>query len=221
MSKSGVYCLFAALIYMITTVSNSFVKVYALLAVILAAEAVMYYTILSASYLCPLKYINIFAFANTQDIFAKYLNLNILGEPFGYKTVFIISLVILLLTFSILSVAFYSRQKVTRNRSDRLSFTIFKGRNTSLFLQECYKVFIGGRVLLILLAFVAFVWLSYTPISEKYSSSDEIYYKQYMLKLKGELTPEKGSFLSTNNRNLTKRRRICSVILPRGMSLGR
>lgn len=44
MSKFGVYCLFAALIYMITTVSNSSVKVYALLAVILAAEAVMYFT---------------------------------------------------------------------------------------------------------------------------------------------------------------------------------
>lgn len=43
-SKFGVYCLFAALIYMITTVSNSSVKVYALLAVILAAEAVMYFT---------------------------------------------------------------------------------------------------------------------------------------------------------------------------------
>ena len=70
MSKSGVYCLFAALIYMITTVSNSSVKVYVLLAVILAAEAVMYYTILSASYLCPLKYINILHL-HTRRIFLQ------------------------------------------------------------------------------------------------------------------------------------------------------
>ena len=194
-SKFGVYCLFAALIYLITAVSNSSVKVYAILAVILAAEAVMYYTIPSASYLCPFKYINLIAFANTHDIFAKYLNLNIFGEPFGYKTVFVVSLVILLLTFSILSVAFYTRQKVIMNRSKRFSYTFFKGRNTSLFLQECYKVFIGGRVLLVLLAFGAFVWFGYTPINEKFASSDEIYYKQYMLRLEGELTPENDQFL--------------------------
>ena len=203
-SKFCVYCLFAALIYLITAVSNSSVKVYALLAVILAAEAVMYYTIPSASYLCPLKYINLIAFANTQDIFAKYLNLNIMGLPVGYKLVFVVSLVILLLTFSILSIVFYSRQKVTRNRSNRLSFTIFKGRNTSLFLQECYKVFICGRVLFILLAFGAFVWFSYTPINEKFASSDEIYYKQYMLKLEGELTPEKEQFLADEQAKFDK-----------------
>ena len=204
LSKFVVYCLFAALIYLITAVSNSSIKVYALLAVILAAEAVMYYTIPSASYLCPLKYINLIAFANTHDIYAKYLNLNIFGEPFGYKTVFAISLVILLLTFSILSVAFYTRQKVIMNRSRRLPFTIFKGRNTSLFLQECYKVFIGGRVLFILLVFGAFVWFGYSPLSEKFASSDEIYYKQYMLKLEGELTPEKEQFLASEQEKFDK-----------------
>ncbi len=62
-------------------------------------------------------------------------------------------------------------------------------------MQECYKVFIGGRVLFILLAFGAFVWFGYTPINEKFESSDEIYYKQYMLKLEGEFTPEKEQFL--------------------------
>ena len=196
LSKFGVYCLFAALIYLITAVSNSSVKVYAILTIILAAEAVMYYTIPSASYLCPLKYINLVAFANTHDILAQYLNLNILGEPFGYKAVFVISVMLLLLSFSILAVIFYARQSVIRNRTKRLSISIFKGRNTSLFLQECYKIFICGNALLILIAFGAFVWFSYTPINEKFASADEIYYKQYMLKLEGELTAEKEQFLA-------------------------
>ena len=156
----------------------------------------MYYTIPSASYLCPLKYINLVAFANTHDILAQYLNLNILGEPFGYKAVFVISAMLLLLSFSILAVISYARQSVIRNRTKRLSFSIFKGRNTSLFLQECYKIFICGKVLFILIAFGAFVWFSYTPINEKFASADEIYYKQYMLKLEGELTPENEQFLA-------------------------
>ena len=195
LSKFGAYCLFAALIYMITSVSNSSVKVYAILAFILAAEAVMYYTIPSASYLCPIKYINLVAFTNTHDILAQYLNLNILGEPFGYKVIFVISVIVLLITFSILAVIFYARQAVIQNRTKHFTFSIFKGRNTSLFLQECYKIFIGGKVLFILLAFGAFVWFNYTPINEKFASADEIYYKQYMLKLEGELTPEKEQFL--------------------------
>ena len=196
LSKFGVYCLFAALIYLITVVSKSSVKVYAILTIILAAEAVMYYTIPSASYLCPLKYINLIAFANTHDILAQYLNLNILGNPYGYKFIFVISITVSLLTFSILAVIFYVRQSVIRNRTKRLSISIFKGRNTSLFLQECYKIFIGGKALLILIAFGAFVWFSYTPINEKFASADEIYYKQYMLKLEGELTAEKEQFLA-------------------------
>ena len=48
----------------------------------------------------------------------------------------------------------------------------------------------------ILIAFGAFVWFSYTPINEKFASADEIYYKQYMLKLEGELTPVKEQFLA-------------------------
>lgn len=199
-AKLGAFCLFAALIYMITSVSNSSVKVYAILAVILAAEAVMYYTIPSASYLCPFKYINLIAFANTHDILAQYLNLNIFGEPFGYKVIFVISVIVLLLTFSILAVIFYAKQAVIQNRTKRITFSIFKGRNTSLFLQECYKIFIGGKVLFILFAFGAFVWYSYTPINEKFASADEIYYKQYMLKLEGELTPEKEQFLTNEQR---------------------
>lgn len=196
LSKFGVYCLFAALIYLITAVSNSSVKVYVILMFILAAEAVMYYTIPGSSYLCPLKYINLVAFANTHDILAKYLNLNILGEPLGYKAVFAVAVILLLLTFSILSIVFFGRQNVIRSRAKRLSFVLLKGRSTSLFLQECYKIFIGGKVLLILLAFGAFVWFSYTPVNEKFASADEIYYKQYVLRLEGKLTLDKEKFIT-------------------------
>ena len=202
--KLGVYMLFAALIYLITAVSNSSVKVYAILTIILAAEAVMYYTIPSASWLCPLKYINLVAFANTHDILGQYLNLNIFGEPFGYKSVFAITLAFLILTFSIFSVIAFSKQKVIRSRSKRLTFSLLKGRHTSLFLHECYKVFIGGKVLFILIAFGAFVWFSYAPINEKFASADEIYYKQYMLKLEGELIAEKEQFLADEQTKFDK-----------------
>ncbi len=196
LSKFGVYCLMAAMMYLITAASNSAVKVYIILTIILASQVTMYYTISGTSWLCPLKYINLVAFLYTHDIFAKYLNLNIFGVPFGYMSIFVISVCFLILTFSVFSIIAFANQSVIRNRTRLLTLNVFKGRNTNLFLHECYKIFIGGKVLFILLAFGIFVWFSYIPINEKFSSADEIYYKQYMIKLEGELTSAKELFLA-------------------------
>ena len=197
-AKLAVYCVFAAMIYLVTVVSNTAVKVYGILIITIAAEAVLYYTIPSTSYLCPLKYINILAYANTKDLFASYLNLNIFGKPVNYMAVFVGSAIVLLLILSILSVLIFSKQRVIKSRTRKFSlakFSIFKGRTTNLFLQECYKVFIGGKALLILIAFAVITAVSYSPISESFSSADEVYYKQYMLKFEGEYTAEKQKMI--------------------------
>ncbi|WP_124100959.1 hypothetical protein [Ruminococcus sp. Marseille-P6503] len=197
-AKLAVYCVFAGFIYLVTVISNTAVKVYGILAVTIAAEAVMYYTIPSASYLCPFKYINILAYANTKDLFSSYLNLNLFGEPVNYIAVFVISAAVLLIGFSAISVLVFSKQRVLKSRSKKFSLekiNIFKGRTTNLFLQECYKIFIGGKALIILAVFAAVVGLTYEPEKEKFTSVDEIYYKQYMLKLEGEYTPQKQKMI--------------------------
>ena len=199
-AKLAVYCVFSAIIYLVTVVSNTAVKVYGALIITIAAEAVLYYTIPSTSYLCPLKYINILAYANTKDLFASYLNLNIFGRPVNYMAVFVGSALVLLIVISILSVLIFSKQRVIRSRTKKFSlakFSIFKGRTTNLFLQECYKVFIGGKALLILIAFAVITAVSYSPISESFSSADDVYYKQYMLKFEGEYTAEKQKMIDT------------------------
>ena len=198
-AKLAVYCVFAAIIYLVTVVSNTAVKVYGALMITIAAEAVLYYTIPSTSYLCPLKYINILAYANTKDLFANYLNLNLFGKPVNYMAVFVSSALVLLIVISILSVLIFSKQRVIKSRTRKFSlakFSIFKGRTTNLFLQECYKVFIGGKALLILIAFAVITAVSYSPISESFSSADEVYYKQYMLKFEGEYTSEKQKMIN-------------------------
>ena len=49
------------------------------------------------------------------------------------------------------------KAKGDKSRTRKFSLAKFKhfskGRTTNLFLQECYKVFIGGKALLILIAF--------------------------------------------------------------------
>lgn len=190
-TKLLVYCLFAALIYLVTALLDNAVRVYIALAIILAGESVLYYTIDPTSCLCPLKYINLVAFADTEKLYSQYLNLNILGEPYNYFSVFFISAVLFLSAFSAAAVVSFARKRVITSRTKRLSFTLLKGRHTGLFAHECYKVFIGGKVLMILLAFGAFVYITYTPVKETFYSKEEIYFKQYLLKYEGELTPEK------------------------------
>lgn len=202
-AKFLVYCVFAGVLYLVTVVSNSAVKVYGILAVTIATEAVLYYTIPSTSYLCPLKYVNILAYANTKDLFASYLNLNLFGVPVNYMVVFIISVAVLLIVFSVISVLIFSKQRVLKSRAKKFGLAkinIFKGRNTNLFLQECYKIFIGGKALIILLVFAVAVVVTYEPINESFSSTDEVYYKQYMLKFEGEYTFEKQKMIDKEER---------------------
>jgi hypothetical protein len=194
LAKLIVYFIFAGLICFVTVISDSASKVYGILIIIIGIETALYYMISSTSYLSPLKYINILAYANTDDLFSSYLNLNLFNNPVNYIGVFIISVLGLFIVLSLLSVFTFSKGKVIKNRTKRFNFTnisLFKGRHTSLFLHECYKIFINGKVLLILIAFTAIIFYTYEPLKENFTSVDEIYYKQYMLKLEGTYTAEK------------------------------
>lgn len=205
-AKFAVYCVFAGLIYLVTTVSNTAVKVYGILVITIAAESVMYYTISSASYLCPLKYVNILAYVNTKDLFASYLNLNLLGKPVNYIAVFIITIAVLLIALSVISVIIFSKQKVLKSRTKKFSLgkiNIYKGRNTNLFFHECYKIFIGGKALLILIAFSVITVVAYEPMRESFLSADEVYYKQYMLKFEGEYNSEKQKMIDKEDKKFS------------------
>lgn len=59
-AKFAVYCVISGIIYLVTVISRTAARVYGILAVILATETALYYSIPSTSYLCPIKYINIF-----------------------------------------------------------------------------------------------------------------------------------------------------------------
>lgn len=77
------------------------------------------------------------------------------------------------------------------------------GCHTSLFLHECYKALVPGKVLLILIAASLFVvwWNPAEKLS--YDSVDEVYYKEYMDKYYGPLTAKTTSFWMKKEQNTT------------------
>ncbi|NLZ47084.1 MAG: hypothetical protein GX896_10385, partial [Clostridiales bacterium] len=200
-SKLFVYFAFAAIIYFVSVISKSSIGMYISLVIIFAIQSVMYYTIPQTSYLSAFGNLNIVSFLNTSSIFERYRNLNFLEEAVSCIPVFIIGTLSTIVIFSIIGVVAFSKQvsfgksKISTSLQaivDKLS--IIKGyKTTNLFLHECYKIFIGGKVILILLAFGLSIWYFYTPLSERFESSTEAYYKHYMIKYEGALTDEKQS----------------------------
>ena len=134
------------MIYLVTVVSNTAVKVYGILIITIAAEAVLYYTIPSTSYLCPLKYINILAYANTKDLFASYLNLNIFGKPVNYMAVFVGSAIVLLLILSILSVQSKGLLKAVQENSALQSSVFSKAGQQISFCKSATRSLSAARL---------------------------------------------------------------------------
>lgn len=205
-AKLSVYFLICAVIYLISVISGSAIKVYGILALVLASQTALYYLISPSSYLCLFKYVNLFAYVNTDKLFI-YFNLNLFGYPINYITVFLMSVILLSAAFSLLSIIAFSKLGGIRNASKKMPFKnifSFGGKTVNLFFHECYKIFIVGKALFILIAFASITVLTYTPINEKFSTPDEIFYKRYMLKYEGEYNSEKQSMIDDEEKRFNE-----------------
>lgn len=198
-SKLFLYFAVAGIVFLISVKAKGSVTVYILVAVFMGIEGTLFYAIPSESYLSMLKYINIFSFTDTYSIISSYKNLNFFSQPINYIPVFAVTVLLLLSVTSILSIIIFSKQKTVSSSGITLPRLGGKlkplGTHTNIFAHECYKIFIGGKVLPILLIFLAVTLYTYQPMKENFGSVDDIYYKQYTVKLEGEVTQEKLEFI--------------------------
>lgn len=213
--KVVVYCLIAAIIFFVATLARNSSQVYIALITIFAVSGISYYVIESTSYLSIFKYVNIVSFMNTYKFFTSYLNLNIFGQPINYIPIAFLAIIIGITFFTLISINVFCKQKALSSKttpiSERLKLSInfnkipiFTYKTTSIFRHESYKVFIGGRVLLILIVFLAIKLYSYQPLSEDIYDMDAFHYKDYMLQLEGELNEDKIKFIEEEDARFTK-----------------
>lgn len=196
LAKFAVYLMITAIIFLIAVIMKRSSGVYIGIVLIMGLENVLYNTIDNSSYLSLLRNLNAVAFLNTYTIFEKYRNFNLFSEPINYVPVFIAGTLFTIVLCSVLSVIIFGIQKKTMMKN-RLSFVAEKFRfvvayrTSSIFIHECYKIFIGGKTLLILIAFGAISLYTYTPIKEEFQSYNDVYYKQYIMQYEGEYTDKK------------------------------
>lgn len=206
LSKLLIYFVIASFVYMIAVVSRNALKLYIIVGCVLGLSAICYYSIEPTSWLSLLKYINIIGFLNTFQIYNKYLNLNVFSHPVFYVVVFIIVSIVMLLIFSYLAVVIFSEQKEISNSSNKISlrFKFLKSYKTTKILpHECYKTFISGKVLLILILFGLTIFFTYKPIQQDFQTSDG-YYKAYMQILEGPVTQEKLDYIRQERERFNK-----------------
>ena len=185
-------CIFmvSVVVFFIACRSNGTAGMALRLVAVLGMEGMMYFTISGKSVWGFLKYINIYASLNSQELLGNYMNLNFFGYPVWYLPVFIGFVSTLIVLFGGLSIWAYAGMQSSPS-SRRLGWYKLKPRTSSVFLQECYRYFISERILLILLAFVVIRLITFSPVKESFAFQEDIYYKLYMLKLEGMYTDEK------------------------------
>ena len=142
-----------------------------------------------------IRYINIASLMQTNEILGSYLNLNILEQPVNIVVVEVLSGIFYLALFSALFTVAFSKSSLTVKEKSVWFSKKRKKMLPNLLAQESYKFFIMNAGIFVLLSLVGFqLYLSFN--TESYISPREIYLKNYMDVLEGEINNEKIDFLN-------------------------
>ena len=175
----------------------------AVLGVTVAVEYVLFAFLPVQSILNPVKYFNLFSYIRTSKLYTEYLNVNLLGWPFGIRPLALIWLPIFTAAFFVWAMLIQHLRRPEGNR-DILSviagvwdrFMDFFRRRLTIGGWELYKTLIFQRVLLILIViFIASGSLSYIRYSG--GSAQDPWYQAYLKEMMGPIDGWTDEYLET------------------------
>lgn len=130
-----------------------------------------------------LKYLNLFGFSDSYALFSQYQNLNLFGFPVSVRLLAAALLPALLAALGAACAAAYLSRGQSRRGSGRLSGIRRKLAGWTcaggLWRQEGYRLLLGQRVLLILLALALLQWYS---VANTFATrtQQQTYYERYI-----------------------------------------
>jgi hypothetical protein len=192
--------LVALIIELLCVVSKNVVSIYLGIVGVIGLSYVLYVFIDPTSNLNFFKYVNLYNLINSRGIYIEYLNVNIMSYPISIIPCILTVTLIAILTVFLVTVYLFSNQKLIRLPFFFPKINIHNlifSRNTygtKLFYHETWKAFIMQKALLVIMLLIGIQFYTYSNI-ETNQSSNEFYYKGYMLKLLGESTKEKEVYL--------------------------
>lgn len=179
---------------------RSHIQVFFIFAVLMVGEYTAYRFIDTHSRFAILKYVNIFAWMDSEWCVRNYLNLNLFGYPVGlYQMMCIVPVVL----FGLVSMAmvlsgriypFAIRQNRMKKVWVQLTAKLKLYRHGNMLLTELYKQFFVQKMwIIVVLAVIAGCY--YYDDSEVYYDYQGTLYNAYMEMLAGDVTQEKLDYL--------------------------
>ncbi len=184
----------------LSLVLKGYMKVFFIGAAVLIAEYIAYGSIDMHSKYSMFKYINIFAWFDSEWCMRNYLNLNILGQPVSLYTAMCVTVPVLLIIIG-LSVLMSGKVRPFAIRAgkikkifDNIVVKIKPYRYENMFLTECYKQFIVQKIWIIMVLAIVLGACFYDGGEVGYDYKGTLYQK-YMEMITGSVTEGKKDYL--------------------------
>lgn len=164
---------------------------------ILSLEYALYTFLPVQSSLNPLKYWNLFTYISLSDLYTEYLNINVLGYPWGIRIISELALLPLCVLFLIACIMTQCAQKPCNQidwvapiatKCNRLTDKVFCG--LGLWGMEWFKTLWLQKGIVVILFFLYIISQLSFSANIPVSSAVDRTVKQYTVALEGEITPD-------------------------------
>ena len=144
-----------------------------------------------------------------SERFFRYLNYNIFNNAVSAIMVDIIIFAVIIVVGICISCVYFMNKEIYYNQimiGSRLKARLFGGyRIRGLGALESYKLWIGYKMIFVLLLLVFIIGYMYYGKTMKWGIS-EIYYRHYVNQIAGDVTEEKMDYLESEKENFDKLR---------------
>lgn len=233
-SRLAAYVALYSILFFFAVFIRKVIFLYCFCGLFMGLEGLFIVMISEHSWLSILRRINIIPFLESGTVLGGYQNVNLLQRPADYAYVVFLVEICCFILFMILGILGFERsmesgvgfmpcirKKMAFHRfaHDHLAGKLFRsltamGQNTILkrhvpnsiflFCKECKKIWIGEKGILLFATGVLFLFFLYVPIEENFRDKDEVYYRHYMLRVEGEYSDRKISWLNKEKESLEK-----------------
>ena len=190
--RYGMLCFCAVCMAVFCSVCSNTKSAFACILGFFAVQVLCYYAVSANASYGALHFLNLWGMLRFDPV-GTYLNLNLFGRPVSCLFMMLVTAGTGLFAGAFAEQRLFCRKPVTGKRGAEKKHR-FGGKTTSLLFHEGWKIFWDQKIGIILLLVLA-AQLFFCFNSQKTFSIDDAYYRYYMEKLAGPLTPEKEQYI--------------------------
>ncbi|MBQ6814798.1 MAG: hypothetical protein IJP13_04605 [Lachnospiraceae bacterium] len=208
--KTIVLYMIGNLFWFMLNLFNNMLTSVGIMSVFFVLEYIAYNSTIEGNIYDILKYFNIFNYISIEETYIHYLNIDVLGKCVGILTFSIATLLLSTVAFTVIATVLAVNKRYTPSKSLRLveivrkklSVISFAG-HTSLARHEAYRFFKCNGVLVIMIVFGIFMYMSYEKPRPEYDQV-QVYVNEHYSFVEGKLDETTDAYLIEQRKQLEK-----------------